>query len=161
LEEQAFLQWRSSLKEWSLFFDGASKGNPGQAGGGGVILDPSGKIHKEYAWGLGHASNNHAEFLALWQGLNQAIKSGIQAIRIFGDSMQVVEALNTKKPPKDSTLAQVYKKSILLLLQFKEYHVNHVLRSLNGLADSQANRGSLMRKGLLKTNENTSLQPIP
>ena len=75
--------------------------------------------------------------------------------------MQVVEALNTKKPPKDSSLAQVFKKSNLLLLQFKEYHVNHVLRSLNGLADSQANRGSLMRKGLLKTDEDTSLHPIP
>jgi ribonuclease HI len=161
LEEQAFLQWRSSLKEWSLFFDGASKGNPGQAGGGGVILDPARKVHLEYAWGLGYASNNHAEFLALWQGLKQVIKSGIQEIRIFGDSLRVVEALNTRKAPKDCTLAQVYRKSLILLLQLKKYHVYHVLRSLNGLADSQANRGALMGKGILTSNELTSPQPIP
>jgi hypothetical protein len=93
LEEQEFLLWRSSLKEWCLFFDGASKGNPGQAGCGGVIIDPSGNTHSSYAWGIGHATNNQAEFLALWQGLFQALHLGIQNIRIFGDSKQVLEAI--------------------------------------------------------------------
>jgi hypothetical protein len=32
---------------------------------------------------------------------------------------------------------------------------------LNGLADSQANRGALLGKGLLTSNEISSLQPIP
>jgi ribonuclease HI len=77
MEEQEFLKWRSSINEWCLFFDGVSKGNPGQAGGGGIILEPSGTIHLSYAWGLGYASNNQAEFLALWQGLIQVLKMGI------------------------------------------------------------------------------------
>jgi hypothetical protein len=68
--EQEFLKWRSSLDEWWLLFDGASKGNPGRAGGGGILLEPTGSIKLSFAWGLGFASNNHAEFLALWQGLN-------------------------------------------------------------------------------------------
>ena len=80
LDEQEFIKWRSALDEWCLFFDGASKGNPGQAGGGGIIIDPSGKLHLSYAWGLGHTSNNQAEFLALWQGLNQARKLNIQKL---------------------------------------------------------------------------------
>jgi ribonuclease HI len=91
LEEQEFLLWRSTLKEWCLFFNGASKGNPGQSGCGGVIIDPSGNTHSSYAWGIGHATNNHAEFLALWQGLNQALLLGIQKLRIFGDSKQVLK----------------------------------------------------------------------
>ena len=37
LEENDFLIWRSKLKKSCLFFDGASKGNPGLAGGG-VLL---------------------------------------------------------------------------------------------------------------------------
>ena len=39
LTEQDFIKWRLSLEEHCLFFDGASKGNPGASGGGGVILD--------------------------------------------------------------------------------------------------------------------------
>ena len=67
LNEQEFIKWRSALDEWCLFFDGASKGNPGQAGGGGIIIEPSGNLYMSYAWGLGYASNNQAEFLVLWQ----------------------------------------------------------------------------------------------
>ena len=160
MEEREFLKWRSSLKEWCLFFDGASKGNLGQAGGGGVI-DPSGKIHKAYAWGLGHASNNQVEFLSLWQGLTQVLKMGIQKIMIFGDYKQVVDAFNTKNIPKDIILAQLYKKSLLLLLQFKEYQLNHVLRFLNEQADKEENSGSLLRKGHLKVNEEASHHTIP
>jgi hypothetical protein len=93
LEEQEFLLWRSSLNEWCLFFDGASKGNPGQAGCGGIIIDPSGNTHSVYAWGIGHSTNNQAEFLGLWQGLHQALQLGIQEIRIFGDSKQILEAI--------------------------------------------------------------------
>jgi len=77
LDEQEFIKWNSTLDEWCLFFDGASKGNPSQAGGGGIIIDPFGKLHLSYAWGLGYASNNQAEFLALWQGLKQARKLNI------------------------------------------------------------------------------------
>ena len=69
LAEMDFIKWRSVLNEWCLFFDGASKGNPGQAGGGGIIYEPTEKIHLSYSWGLGHATNNQAEILALWQGL--------------------------------------------------------------------------------------------
>ena len=53
LDEQDFIKWRSTLDEWCLFFDEALKGNPGQAGGGGIIFEPSGKLHLSYAWGLG------------------------------------------------------------------------------------------------------------
>ena len=114
-----------------------------------------------YAWGLGHATNNQAEFLALWQGLHQALKLGIQSIRIFGDSKQVLETLISKKKPKDCSLAQLYRKSAILLSQFKESHIHHVLRTLNGQANYQANIGSHLRKGLLKVNEETSSHAIP
>lgn len=161
MEEQEFLKWRSSLDEWCLFFDGASKGNPGQAGGGGIILEPTGKLHWSYAWGLGYASNNQAEFLALWQGLTQVLKMGIQKIMIFGDSKQVVDALNTKKIPKNINLAQVYKKTLLLLAQLREYKFYHVLRSLNGQADKEANCGTFLSKGHLKVNGEASHHTIP
>ena len=52
MEEDEFIHWRCSLGVHCLFFDGASKGNPGPSGGGGVILFPFGSIRSSYAWGL-------------------------------------------------------------------------------------------------------------
>ena len=66
LGEQDFFKWRSTLGDHCLFFDGASKGNLGAVGGGGVLLIPEGLIHMNYAWGLGHESNNRSEALVLW-----------------------------------------------------------------------------------------------
>ena len=65
LDEHEFLKWRDSLNECSLFFDGASKGNPGQAGAGGILLNAENVILSSYAWGLGLDSNNKAKALAL------------------------------------------------------------------------------------------------
>jgi len=58
-------------------------------------------------------------------------------------------------------LAQLYKKICILLDQLQEYKVYHVLRTLNGDADKEANRGSMQIKGQIKINEVISLHPIP
>jgi ribonuclease HI len=123
LPEQEFLKWRSTLDDWWLLFDGASKGNPGRAGGGGILLDPNGATILSFAWGLGFATNNQAEYLALWQGLNQILKLGIKEVMIVGDSKQVVDAINLHKQPKDMRLAQLYKKILILLDQLKEFKI--------------------------------------
>ena len=65
LEEHEFIKRRSSLKTHVLMVDGASKGNPGKAGGGGVLFNPDGKLILSFAQGLGQLSINFAEYLAL------------------------------------------------------------------------------------------------
>ena len=97
------------------FSMGPQKGTPVKLEEVALLL-PSSTLHLSYAWGLGYASNNQAEYLALWQGLTQAVQLNVQKITIFGDSKLVVEALNSKKTPKDITLAHTYKKVLLLLL---------------------------------------------
>ena len=51
-----------------LFFDGASKNNPGRAGAGGILLEPRGNNPVTYEWGLGKTSNNKAEAYGLLMG---------------------------------------------------------------------------------------------
>ena len=60
LAESDFNNWRKSLKEPCLFFDGASKGNPGLDGCGGVLMSSNGDVLSSYAWGVGTDSNNIA-----------------------------------------------------------------------------------------------------
>ena len=40
MEERDFEDWQKKEKMHILFFDGASKGNPGLAGAGGVLVNP-------------------------------------------------------------------------------------------------------------------------
>ena len=50
---------------FKLFFNGASKGNRGMTGGGGVIISSEGKTQTEYYWNIGQDSNNMAEAYGL------------------------------------------------------------------------------------------------
>jgi len=62
--EDNFHKWWKSQDKCTIFFDGASKGNPGMARAGGVIFFQNGK-KEEFSWGLGLKINNQAEILRL------------------------------------------------------------------------------------------------
>ena len=147
----------------SFFLRGLER-NPDQAGGGGgggIILDPTGTHVLSYAWGLGLTSNNQAEYLALWQGLNQARKLNIQKLTIFGDSRLIVKALHTKKIPMDISLAHTHRKVLLMLKHFRTHKAYHVLRNLNNLADAEANHGTILSKSQLIVNGEISNHSLP
>ena len=60
--EADFSDWWKNKNKVTIFFDGASKGNLGEAGAGGVLFNPSGNIIIFFSWGLGKRKNNHAEW---------------------------------------------------------------------------------------------------
>ena len=161
LEDDDFINWRCSLEEHCLFFDGASKGNPGPSGGGGVILTPSGSTRSSFAWGLGVESNNFAEFYALWQGLRQAIRLNIRSISIFGDSKIVVQAMHTKSRPTSLPMKRIFQKILVLAGKFHSISYYHVLRHLNSLADLEANHAMLLSRGTITENGFESFCFIP
>ena len=86
LDKSQFENWLKERKIFKLFFDGASKGNPGRAGGGGVVIFPEGKNDTEYYWNIGQDSNNMAEAYGLWKGLKQLKVKGVGEVMVFGDS---------------------------------------------------------------------------
>ena len=53
MEERDFKDWQKKEKMHILFFDGASKGNSGLAGAGGVLVNPSGIPSFSFSWGIG------------------------------------------------------------------------------------------------------------
>lgn len=161
LEEQEFIKWRSALNEHCLFFDGASKGNPGFAGGGGVLLCPNGSEQLRFAWGLGKESNNRAEALALWQGLSQAIKGNVRSISVFGDSRIIIQALHSKKNPSQLQLSIILRRIKSFLPKFHKISFYHILRNLNSQADLEANQGVLLSKGSLSVNQIDCFCNIP
>jgi hypothetical protein len=70
-----------------------------EAGGGGVLYGPDEVQEWVFSWGLGEDTNNMAEALGLWQGLNQAREHGINEITVIGDSRLLIQALVTNSLP--------------------------------------------------------------
>jgi len=95
LKDGDFTTWLGNSNVHYLFFDGASKSNNRIAGSGGIIYNANGEIQLSYEWGLGHLSNNRDKALALYQGLVQLRKLGINATMVLGDSASIISLMVT------------------------------------------------------------------
>jgi len=161
LDSSSFTKWRNSLQKHSLFFDGASKGNTGATGGGGVLIDPEERKILSYSWGIGKDTNNIAEVLALWQGLSQALAKNITDLNVFGDSHIIIQALSSKILPSHMQLRQILKKMKLLLVSFQSIHLFQILQELNDEANKEANKAALLSKGVLYLDGNKGYDKLP
>lgn len=68
IEDVEFQSWWRSQGKVTIFFNGASKGNLGISGVGGVVYSQDGSHIDRYSWGLGKSTNNHAKLVGLLKG---------------------------------------------------------------------------------------------
>ncbi len=130
---------KTRLASWQLFTDGASKGNPGPAGAGWVLInDQNSRSIKEGKF-LGQATNNEAEYQALILGLQRALSCGAQEIRIHMDSELLVRQLNGLYRVKNPRLALFFHQVQELLPKFTKHAIIHIPREQNREADRMAN----------------------
>src|SRR5689334_1193598 len=76
--------------EATLFTDGGSRGNPGPAASGAVLVGLDGEILHEVGHYLGTATNNVAEWTAVEIGLQAALEHGVRRLAVRMDSELVV-----------------------------------------------------------------------
>jgi ribonuclease HI len=126
--------------EATLFADGGSRGNPGPAASGAVLLDNAGEQIGEVGAYLGVATNNVAEWTALVIGLEAAAERGIRRLAVRLDSELVVKQLRGEYRVKHADLQPLYKRAVTLVRRFEEVDVQHVPRKQNSLADRLVNR---------------------
>eukprot|EP00253_Pinus_taeda_P029799 PITA_29799 len=161
LSAQDFKNWTQSSNCKILYFDGASKSNPGQAGARGLIVDETGDIICSYEWSLGEITNNNAEALALYQGLLQLKKLGIKRAMIFGDSAIITRLMVHNQSSPNCNLQQIINRTKILLRNFEDIKFYHILRTLNKQADIRANNVCGRPTGALRCNVVDSFHPIP
>jgi ribonuclease HI len=126
--------------EATLFADGGSRGNPGPAASGAVLLDDAGDLIEEaYAY-LGVKTNNVAEWTALLLGLEAAAKRGIRRLAIRLDSELVVKQLRGEYRVKHPDLQPLHRRAVVLLRAFDYIDLRHVPRKQNAVADRLVNR---------------------
>ena len=126
--------------EATLFADGGSRGNPGHAASGAVLVGSDGAVLSEIGRYLGVKTNNVAEWTALIDGLAAAKELGVARLAVRLDSELVVRQLSGQYRVKHENLRPLYARAKALLSQFDDVEVRHVPRSENKLADALVNR---------------------
>ncbi len=134
--------------------DGGSRGNPGPAGYGAVVLSPSGEVLAERAAGLGTATNNVAEYQGLIAGLAAALDVGATVVEVRMDSKLVVEQMKGTWRVKHPGLQPLAVEAQALRKRFDAITFSWIPREKNKHADRLANeamdaaaKGQLWRAG--------------
>jgi ribonuclease HI len=122
-----------------LHIDGASRGNPGDAGFGVHITTADGEPVAELYGYLGQATNNVAEYQALLNGLRFALERGAREVRVFSDSELVVRQMNGVYKVKHPAMLPLHREARALLEHFSRTRIEHVRREQNQAADRLAN----------------------
>ena len=123
-----------------IHIDGASRGNPGEAGFGVHVAEPDGRIRAELYGYLGRATNNVAEYQALLHALRYALAQGARRVRVFSDSELVVRQVEGRYRVKHPDILPLFREAVALRGRFEEATVEHVRREQNRDADRLANR---------------------
>lgn len=126
-------------KRLTIYADGGSRGNPGPAGIGVVILDDKKKLKELYRY-IGETTNNNAEYNALICGLEEAKAMGASDVLVNLDSELVVKQLNGEYRVKNQEIRPLFEEAIAVLKKFRSFEIRHIDRSENKEADKLVNK---------------------
>lgn len=125
--------------ELTIYTDGASRNNPGEAGAGVYILR-DGEPFEQIARYLGQTTNNIAEYTAAIIGLEHAVKAGARSVRLFADSELLVKQVNGQYKVKNEGLKPLHGKVRELIARIGSVEVQYIPRERNREADALANK---------------------
>jgi broad specificity phosphatase PhoE/ribonuclease HI len=135
--------------------DGGSRGNPGPAGYGAVVLDAvTGEVLAERAAGIGRATNNVAEYGGLIAGLTAALELDPAEVEVRMDSKLVVEQMSGRWQVKHPAMKPLAAEASALVRRLPRVRFSWIPRAQNSHADRLANeamdaaaRGDVWREG--------------
>ncbi len=94
----------------SLYTDGASRGNPGQAAIAYILIE-DGRILQEHGETIGIATNNEAEYRALIAGLKAAAALDLHEVAVHSDSELMVKQMKGSYAVRSARLLPLYKQA--------------------------------------------------
>jgi dinuclear metal center YbgI/SA1388 family protein len=123
-----------------IYIDGASRGNPGHAAAGVVILDERQSPVAEKGLYLGRATNNVAEYRSLILALQEAVDMGAVQVEIKTDSELLARQWNGQYRIQNPGLVSLMQQARRLAGRLQSCMVAHVPRESNKRADKLANQ---------------------
>lgn len=122
------------------YADGGSRGNPGPSASGYVLLTTDDVVIAEGGAFLGVATNNVAEYQAVYLALEKAQELGARHVDFRLDSQLVVNQMNGIYKVKHSELLPIHNRIRELASHFNKVTFVHVRREYNQLADGMVNK---------------------
>ena len=123
---------------YEIYCDGASRSNPGDASIGVSINKDNVEIDT-IKKKIGINTNNVAEYLGLIAALEYCVENKVNNVKIFLDSLLVVQQVNMEYKVKSKKLQTHYEKSLKLINQIEDIEIHHIRREFNSRADQLAN----------------------
>ena len=124
---------------YEIYCDGASRSNPGEASIGVSINKDKVEIDT-IKKRIGINTNNVAEYLGLIAALEYCVEKKINDVKIFLDSLLVVQQVNMEYKVKSKKLQTHYENSLKLIDQIENIEIHHIRREFNSRADQLANQ---------------------
>ncbi|MDT7943558.1 MAG: ribonuclease HI family protein [Dehalococcoidia bacterium] len=121
------------------YADGASRGNPGPAAIGVVLMDEAGKELYTVSKPIGVATNNQAEYRAAIAALEAALALGATKVELRMDSQLVVRQIQHRYRVRDPNLRPLFHRLLELRRRFQEFVAVDIPREENRRADALAN----------------------
>lgn len=128
-------------------FDGGSRGNPGPAAWGVVILDADGRAVEGFAGAIGRATNNVAEYTGLLEALAIASSRNAEDVELLADSELVVKQVRGEYKVRHPDLIPLHAEAKRLIAGFRKFKIGHVPREQNKVADKLVNRALNLLEG--------------
>ena len=135
---RAFRLWGCIVvaRRWVLHFDGGSRGNPGPGYGSFVLLQDGREVRRKRA-DFGRRTNNEAEYLALIEGLkdalayfsHQGVDAAQEALEVRGDSQLVLSQVRGNWRAREPRMGVLRDQALKLLGRFGRYTLVQVPRS--------------------------------
>jgi ribonuclease HI len=121
-------------------FDGGSRGNPGPAAWGVVVLDAEGRAVEGFAAAIGRATNNVAEYNGLLEALALAHSRAAADVELFADSELVVKQVRGEYKVRHPDLIPLHAEAMRSIARFRTFSIGSVPRERNTDADKLVNR---------------------
>ena len=128
-------------------FDGGSRGNPGSAAWGVVVLDHEGRAVEGFAGAIGRATNNVAEYTALLEALAIAAARDADDVELLADSELVVKQVRGEYKVRHPDLIPLHAEAVRRIARFRKFKIGHVPRDKNKDADKLVNRALNLADG--------------
>lgn len=128
--------WRGQARMAKAYVDGASKGNPGPAGVGAVLYNMAGQKMGQVSRSIGVATNNQAEYTALRDALEMALRLGVKTLFVFGDSELMVKQYNGQYKIKNPDIQVRMDEIRQLVSGLEKFTITWIPREKNAMADA-------------------------
>jgi ribonuclease HI len=137
------------------YVDGSSLGNPGESGYGIILKDEKENTLETIGRYIGTATNNIAEYSGLLNCLKIARKYQSDSIKVFSDSLLMVNQLNGNYKVKNEGLKTIFSEiQNFLKKENVQLEIVYIPRDQNRDADRLARRAVRLQKDVSESHSN-------